>query len=95
MTKPSLKALVAEIADIVRPQVVNIEAGLPTTQDNYDKYMGIITILARNKPQQATIVALALLRAGANPHGVTEALKITFPTAHDELTAAIAVSDRS
>ena len=91
----NLKETIKDIANDLRPQIEAIEAGLPTTLNNYDKYMGIITLLARKRPEHATIVALALLRAGAHPHGVINALKLTFPQAADELCDSLAVLDRS
>lgn len=77
--KALLEKVVNDTADDLRPMVAEIEADAhPTTQYNYGRYMAVISTLSSGKESVARVIALALLRAGANRDGVSWALRLTI-----------------
>jgi RNA binding exosome subunit len=66
-----------KLADQLREVVVEIEAGVLTTRGHYGTYMGIISKFTDDKGQ-AHILGEALIKAGANKQGVTDALKVMY-----------------
>ena len=53
-----------------------IESGIKTTQNNYGRYGGLIAQLSKGDKGVANIIALALIKAGANSLGVNNGLKL-------------------
>jgi len=70
-----LKQLINEITEDLRPQVEAIESGLPTGQNNYQAYYAVISRLGNGDRTKLAIVAVALVKAGANEQGVYHGLK--------------------
>ena len=75
--KAKLKQLITDLADDLKPEVVKIEAKLATTQHHYGNYMAFISAIARDK-STATIIAAALVEAGANAQGVASAMRVSY-----------------
>ena len=71
--------LVAELAADFKPVVEKIESGIKTTQNNYGRYMALLSQLGAGDKNKSGIMALALIKAGANRNGVGSAYKLLFP----------------
>ncbi len=70
--------IVDSIVEIVKPAVEEIEADqYPVTRNNYARYMAMFSQFAGDRGQ-ATILAVALKKAGANAQGVDDALRVSF-----------------
>ena len=67
--------VITSVADDLREHVAKIEAGIATTQNHYGDYMNLIMSVATDDANVRKIIALALIRAGANREGVLSALK--------------------
>lgn len=67
--------LIIQIAEDMREAVAAIEDTLPTTKNHYGAYLGMIS---RTKGDNFTksMVAVALIKAGANFDGVLDAYRI-------------------
>lgn len=77
MIKDKFLDAIADIATDLKPLVDEIEADLlKTTQNNYGRYMTILSTLGSGGETMTRIVGLALIKAGANREGVKSALKI-------------------
>jgi hypothetical protein len=72
---PQLEKLISDLALDFAPMVKEIESGIKTTQNNYGRYMGLISSLAKGNKGHANLFALALIRAGANAQGVQSAMQ--------------------
>ncbi len=68
------KAIIDDMAETLKPIVQGIETSIKTTQNNYDRYLSILTQF--KDKQMRSIVVKALIQAGANRAGVNSALKI-------------------
>ena len=73
-----IDALVDDLAGDMRDIVASIEKGMKTTQNHYGRYMSLILAVGQDDPATKKIVALALVKAGANQAGVTSALSLTI-----------------
>lgn len=73
-----LDAMVKDMANDLRGPVSDIEASIKTTQNHYGRYMSLIGQLATGNKTTANFIALALIEAGANRQGVTDALRVSF-----------------
>jgi|TARA_Y100000034_G_scaffold124240_1_gene172125 hypothetical protein len=71
-----LDAMVTDLAGDLKPMVVKIEAGIPTTRGNYGRYMGLIQQLGHSCKRTEQVIALSLIEAGADRQGVSDAVKI-------------------
>lgn len=74
-SKERAKANLQDLISDLRPWVASIQAEDPTTKDNYGHYMGLLTA-AGEDPLNRTLMAVALVEAGAEPAGVYAALDI-------------------
>ena len=74
--KEKLDALVADMAETLRPMVAEIESSTKMTQCHYGRYMSLITQLSGGDKTQGRFIALALIEAGGNKNGVNNALHI-------------------
>lgn len=66
--------LIDEVVNELRPVVQKIENGMRTTKDLYGEYM---SLLASYPVDQRKIIAILLIKAGANIEGVKWALKLS------------------
>ena len=64
---------ISELVPLVQPEVDRIEGSIATTQDNYGKYMHLLTPYERDL---RLMVSEACIKAGANAAGVAAALRI-------------------
>ena len=70
---------VAELVESVRPIVEAIEASTPLTRSHYDQYLAAIAHIAEGLPRftrPRMIAAALLIKAGADPRGVLDALTL-------------------
>lgn len=72
--KNVVKELIDSLAEEVRPEVEKIEKSLPMTKNHYGKYMEILSLWEKENIRK--IMALSLVKAGANIQGVKDAMKI-------------------
>lgn len=63
-----------EIANSMKAIVADIEANVATTRNHYGAYMSLLIMFTDDASQRA-MIAKALVLAGANEQGVTDALK--------------------
>jgi hypothetical protein len=75
MDKETLNKLIDDLASDMKDAVTQIESGFKTTQNNYGRYMQLLSTLAKNKAE-GQVFALALIKAGANRQGVSSALQV-------------------
>lgn len=72
-----MNELVASLADDLREIVTEIEGGMQTTQNHYGRYMSVLAAVGQNEPSVKKVVAAALIKAGANHAGVSNALNLS------------------
>ena len=73
--KAKLDQLISDLAGDLKPEVDKIEASPKTTKDHYGRYGAILTTVSGGN---RNIIALALIKAGANENGVKSALAVFF-----------------
>ncbi len=74
----TLTQRINDMAETLKDAVASIEAtSFPTTKNNYGTYMALMSQFCDDKGQ-AKILAVALIKAGANKEGVRAALKVSF-----------------
>ncbi len=72
-TEQKIKAILGDgFVEDLKTKISEIESAIPTTKDNYGKYLAILSGSGKNK---GTIASLLVL-LGANKLGVIEALKL-------------------
>ena len=76
--KDRARASMQEVADSLKDLVEKIEGGIATTQNHYGDYMNIIGAVSKGDRESADIIAQALILAGANERGVSDALRVSF-----------------
>ena len=80
MTKEEKQAVidkaVGEIAEDLKPEVARIEAGVKTTMNNYGTYGALLSTLGKGNTVTTQLLALALVKAGANKQGVSDGLRL-------------------
>jgi hypothetical protein len=81
MTKEQETELILDLAQDLAPFVKDVESGkIPqTTRNNYGAYGQMLTRLSNGKRRGAIILSYALIQAGANAQGVSDALQAFFP----------------
>lgn len=72
------RANMQEVADSLKDLVEKIEGSVATTQNHYGDYMSLIHVVAKGDFTTASIIAQALILAGANEKGVNDALRVSF-----------------
>jgi hypothetical protein len=75
-TKAEIDALIADLAEDLKPAVQEIEGSIKTTQNHYGRYMSLLSLMGDGKPDLMKILGVALIKAGANRGGVNSAMKI-------------------
>tara|TARA_R110000803_G_scaffold136034_1_gene203009 strand:+ start:42006 stop:42260 length:255 start_codon:yes stop_codon:yes gene_type:complete len=73
---PQFTSRLQAIADELKPIVKLTESRIATTQYYYAEYGTLISRLSDGNPEYADIVALALIKAGANKQGVANGRKL-------------------
>lgn len=76
--KAKLDEIVRSLVVEVKPAVEKIEARLATTQNHYGDYLELLTTVSGGDKKMGQVVALALIKAGANREGVLSALQLAF-----------------
>lgn len=71
-----LDAMIDDLVPDLKPIVQRIERRTRTTQNAYGDYMNLIVQLGKDDARMRKLIALALLKAGANKAGVRSALKV-------------------
>jgi len=71
--------LIISLAEDFAPFVKEVEASIPTTRNHYGRYGAMLTRLSKGSKRNATIFAYAMMMAGANGQGVSDALSAFFP----------------
>lgn len=81
MTKEQETKLILDLAEDLAPFVRDVETGkIPqTTRNSYSTYGQMLTKLSKGKRNVALVLSYALLKAGANAQGVSDALQAFFP----------------
>jgi len=68
--------LIEDLVTELKSSVDNIEKSLPTTKNHYGDYMAMLAMFDDNKRK---VIALALVRCGANKQGVIDAYNLLLP----------------
>jgi hypothetical protein len=80
MTQKEKEAkLVMDLAEDLAPFVKDTENSIKTTKNHYGKYGAMLSKLSKGNKKVATILAYAMIQAGANNQGVSDALNVFFP----------------
>ncbi len=69
---------IEDLAKDLKELVQDTESSSKTTKNHYGKYMSILSQLSHGDKRTGEIVALALIKAGANQQGVKNALRLSF-----------------
>lgn len=75
-----VQTLVDSLKPELTPVVKEIESGIKTTQNNYGRYMSLISMLSKGNNNVARIIGFALVECGANRAGVASALHVIGAT---------------
>ncbi len=73
----ALDTLIRNLAKDLKDTVYRIENSHKLSMNHYSRYMGVLSSLGKGDKQKTQLIALALMRAGANSVGVRTALKNT------------------
>lgn len=73
VNKNDLDAAIIDIAGDLKTTVASIEKGIKTTQNHYGRYMALFANSGLKTGPQKDLLALALVKAGANAGGVENA----------------------
>ena len=74
----ALTALIDDLAGDLKELVTEIEASPKTTQNHYGRYMSVIAESAQGDRAAGRVIAMALIKAGANQPGVSSAFSLSF-----------------
>jgi len=76
--KNFVKQTLAETTNLLKDVVKDIEESIPLSRGHYAKYMSVISSASKNQPHAGMLIALALVKAGANFQGVSDAVKLLY-----------------
>ena len=76
MDKTPLDTMIDGLVDDLKEVVLTIEKSPKTTQNHYGRYMSLLSSLSHGDARMSKIIALALIKAGANRQGVASALQL-------------------
>lgn len=68
--------LIADLATDLKEDVAKIEASPETTEHHYGNYGSLISAVAKGNVNLANLIGHALIKAGAHPLGVANAIKL-------------------
>jgi hypothetical protein len=71
--------LILDLAEDFAPFVKDVENGIETTRNHYGRYGAMLCKLSKGSKRNATIFAYAMMQAGANGQGISDALSAFFP----------------
>ena len=71
--KEKLNELIDGLAVDLAPLTASVESSIPTTANHYGRYLSIIS---SHPAVYHEVIAIALVRAGANRHGVLAAVNL-------------------
>ena len=77
-TPTALDSMIEELAKDLTEVVDGIEGSMETTKDHYGRYMSLLAQLGKGNERMTQVIALALIKAGANKQGIASALKLSF-----------------
>ena len=73
------RELVLDLAEDFAPFVKKVESGMALTQNHYGAYGSMISKLSKGNRAVALIFSYALMMAGANGQGISDAMQAFFP----------------
>ena len=73
------RELVLDLAEDFAPFVKKVESGMALTQNHYGAYGSMISKLSKGNRAVALIFSYALMMAGANGQGISDAMQVFFP----------------
>ena len=73
------RELVLDLAEDFAPFVKKVESGMALTQNHYGAYGSMISKLSKGNRAVALIFSYALMTAGANGQGISDAMQAFFP----------------
>jgi len=76
--RAKLAQLIDDLARDFAEPVSDIESRYATTKNHYGNYMNFITKMSGGNATNSKIIAMALIRAGANRDGVASAMRVLF-----------------
>lgn len=75
MTKEQRQSLILDLVADFAPYVAKVEKSMATTRNHYGEYGAMLNKLSKGGREMANILALAMVKAGANRQGVADGLK--------------------
>ena len=77
--KAKIDAFIVDLAADLKPIVAKIEGDtLPTTRNHYGRYLALFSQLSHGDARVGKLVCAALIVAGGNHAGVSDAYRISF-----------------
>jgi hypothetical protein len=73
------RELVLDLAEDFAPFVKKTESGMALTRNHYGAYGSMISKLSKGNRAVALIFSYALMMAGANGQGISDAMQAFFP----------------
>lgn len=71
--------LIMDLAEDFAPFVKKTESGMALTQNHYGVYGAMISKLSKGNRKLALVFSYALMMAGANGQGISDAMQAFFP----------------
>ena len=75
---PELKKVIISLSEQFKPILEDVHNSNATTKNYYGDYLSILSQFSGNNGK-VKLIALSLIYAGANVHGVESAVKILIP----------------
>jgi len=72
---PKQIALISDLANDLRETVTEIETSVPTTRGHYGRYGSLLSRFSNGNRQNAAVLLLAIIEAGANEQGARDGFK--------------------
>ena len=73
------RELVLDLAEDFAPFVKKVESGMALTRNHYGVYGSMIIRLSKGNRKLALMLSYALMMAGANGQGISDAMQAFFP----------------
>jgi len=73
------RELVLDLAEDFAPFVKKVESGMALTRNHYGAYGSMISKLSKGNRKLALVFSYALMMAGANGQGISDAMSAFFP----------------